>query len=72
MANRAILDGKEERDRMRSVRSPACATCDHWDVGEQVCEAFPDGIPDSIFLYGNPHTESVPGDQGIRFEPRKI
>ena len=69
MPDRAVLDGDEERELMRSVTSPVCAVCANWDVGEQTCEAFPDGIPDAIFIYGNPHTEPFRGDNGIRFEP---
>jgi hypothetical protein len=36
-----------------------------------VCLAFPNGIPVDIIVGGNPHTDYVPGDGGIRFEQRK-
>lgn len=36
-------------------------TTDGWD-----CDAYEE-IPDVIFEGGNPHTEQVLGDQGIRF-----
>ena len=68
MAEKAILDGEEGRDLMRAVKSPVCAICDNWDVGEQTCEAFPERIPDAIFIYGDPHAKPFPGDNGIRFE----
>ena len=34
-----------------------------------VCDAFPDGIPDEIAYGDNPHTSPFPGDNGIQFEP---
>jgi hypothetical protein len=34
------------------------------------CDAFPDRIPDAIWIKGNPHTSPVSGDHGIRFEPK--
>lgn len=34
----------------------------------QRCSAFPDGIPDEIWLEKNPHTSPFPGDGGIMFE----
>jgi hypothetical protein len=52
-----------------------CLSCAHVYDGEEddrgrlVCEAFPDGIPDDIYLGKNPHTEPFPGDGGIMFTP---
>jgi len=34
-----------------------------------VCDAFPDGIPDEIAYGDNPHTEPYPGDHGMRYLP---
>ena len=69
MPNKATLDGQEERDLVRATALPACAVCEHWDVGEQTCEAFPERIPDDIFRYGNDHRRPYPNDNGIRFTP---
>lgn len=33
------------------------------------CEAFPDGIPDSIAYGDDLHLVPVPGDHGIIYEP---
>lgn len=69
MPDNAILDERDIRKDMMRVTIPPCAECTHWDVGEETCEAFPAGIPDAIFRYGNPHKKPFPGDGGIRFEP---
>ena len=71
MAN-AILDGKEHWDDVRSRIAPVCGSCQNWKVGTENCLAFPDGIPDEIFMYGNPHTTKVSGDHGIQFEKKEI
>ena len=50
----------------RGVREDA----DRSELSDRViCAAFPDGIPPEIAYGDNPHTEPVPGDHGIRFEP---
>ena len=53
-----------------TVLPPACMKCKHYRTDDAVaCDAFPDRIPDLIWLGGDPHTGPVPGDRGIRFEP---
>ena len=52
--------------------TPDCIMCKWWigpkeDKWGLICEAFPDGIPESILL-GAKHNEPVKGDHGIRFE----
>jgi hypothetical protein len=52
---------------------PICVNCEHWNENSAhpvTCKAFPQGIPDEIFTYGNPHIEPINGDNGIQFEPR--
>jgi len=59
--------------RLQQGFPPACIECNHWIMRRPVadtCRAFPTGIPDEILLYGNPHTEAVVGDGGVRFERR--
>lgn len=54
-----------------------CLFCKHWqspldrddkqDV--QICDAYPDGIPDRIWDGQADHRQEQPGDHGIRWEP---
>jgi hypothetical protein len=55
-----------------SVGCPLCIYCKHFrGAGARalVCDAFPDGIPQSIVESAVDHREPVEGDHGIRFEP---
>jgi hypothetical protein len=48
-----------------------CTACTHLDrqaEQDQLCNAFPDGIPDEIWKNEVPHTDSYPGDNGIHLE----
>ncbi len=47
----------------------ACATCKHKHPGAAACDAFPNGIPESILSGKNRHDKPYPGDGGIRYEP---
>jgi hypothetical protein len=38
-------------------------------MAEDHCPAFPDKIPDEIFMGRNLHKEPYPGDHGILFQP---
>jgi hypothetical protein len=49
---------------------PVCLLCRHYHrSGFRTCDAFPERIPDEIWVYVNPHTQPIPGDHGIHFEP---
>ena len=54
-----------------TVEPPVCMECKHF-LGARRCDAFPEKIPDLIWLEGNPHTEHIDGDHGIRFEARDV
>lgn len=51
--------------------APMCLYCKHLIEpleGRDVCRAFPEGIPDEIYLEHYDHRKAFPGDKGIRFE----
>lgn len=51
---------------------PKCTECSHFiSYKGAICEAFPEGIPDAIYVGGYDHTKPFFGDQGIRYEPIK-
>lgn len=53
-------------------RAPMCLECKWFRedrAGVLTCEAFPDGIPEAIYLNQHDHREAYRGDHGKRFEP---
>jgi hypothetical protein len=48
-----------------------CADCKHKDPKGRKCKAFPEGIPEEIVTGNFDHTKPYPGDNDIRFEPKK-
>lgn len=55
------------------TRIPVCVDCKHLVTPGSPpprCLAFPEAIPRIITLEGDDHSESLPGDNGIQFEPR--
>ena len=47
-----------------------CLECKHYQ-DEQICKAFPDGIPIRVFCNDIIHDHPIDGDHGIQFEPIK-
>jgi len=58
---------------MTTIAMPICLGCTHYDrtaPGPGIrCTAFPDGVPDGIYLSAADHRQPFEGDRGIRFEP---
>ena len=51
----------------------SCIKCKHFQYKNKeanACDAFPNGIPNDIFLGKNNHHEPYRGDNGIQFESR--
>ena len=52
--------------------NPGCMSCKHWDANNMMlCKAYPAGIPWPILSGEVGHTQALPGDNGIQFEPVK-
>ncbi len=49
--------------------SHTCSSCVHYKGGLN-CKAFPEGIPEEIYLLPYGHREPYPGDHGVLFEQR--
>lgn len=49
-----------------------CSTCKHWrtftGLDDATCDAFPEGIPRSIFWNEQDHRRPAEGDGGLRWE----
>lgn len=53
-----------------TLRVNLCAFCKRFNAkvaNKNVCEAFPDGIPDAIIEMQRDHRQPYPGDRGLRF-----
>jgi hypothetical protein len=48
-----------------------CRWCVHYR-GDRTCLAFPKRIPDDIWRGDNLHREPVDGDNGYRFEKKRL
>ena len=55
---------------MRSP-NPPCYDCNYLHaVNSRTCDAFPDGIPEEIWVGTMKHDKSYLGDHGIQFQPK--
>lgn len=53
-----------------SVFSPICNDCKHQHIDGITCDAFPERILKGVLTGELDHTKSLPGDNGIMFEPK--
>lgn len=62
-----------KRDDVKILYSPVCTFCARWhpDQDPAVCDAFPDGIPVSIWVGDDKHQTIHPGDRGKVFVLRE-
>lgn len=60
-----MVDQQIEQDEHEP---PMCVICKHRTIGV-ACEAFPDGIPQDIYVGSFDHRLPHKGDGGITFEP---
>lgn len=51
------------------MQSQQCLECRHY-LGEAMCAAFPEKIPEEIMTDEFDHIRPYPGDHGIQFEPQ--
>ena len=53
-----------------SIKVPICNDCKHLIEGTVSCTAFPGRIPADILDGSFDHKTNIPGDDGIKFEPK--
>jgi len=60
----------DEKSETYGYYSPVCSFCNHQRADHYTCDAFPDGIPEEIWVGRVDHKSPYPGDNGIMFDPR--
>ena len=55
---------------MTSTAVSMCHFCRRFEPESWTCAAFPSKVPDALDLGGADHRAPLPGDGGLRFEPR--
>ena len=65
------MSWREALDDLGGQWESYCPVCIHFrrNTREPTCAAFPEGIPEEIFLSRFDHRRPYPGDKGFRFEP---
>ena len=62
----------EDQGGFFSIPEVSCGRCKRKHeklTGTPTCDAFPEGIPDTIMFGGLKHTSPIAGDNGIVFDP---
>ncbi len=55
----------------KPISTPMCYNCAYFRGAESgKCDAFPDQIPERIWLGKLRHDKPLPGDHGTRFQPK--
>ena len=60
----------DKYDLHDSIGVPICNECKHLIEGTAACKAFPGRIPEDILDGSFDHKTNIPGDDGIKFEPK--
>jgi excisionase family DNA binding protein len=51
--------------------TPLCYGCNHFHgINSRTCDAFPEGIPNEIWIGTIKHDKPYPADHGIQFKPK--
>lgn len=56
--------------------APECLRCAHFNddpkATKMTCAAFPEGIPEDVYMNRTLHRTPLPGDRGLQFTPRAL